>query len=222
MKPGLLVTNGKVIMNTQQDDKQHWVLERIDEIISDIDICQSAEDLDMPPKLANQFSSELVDMHRYFSKLILADKIYRGYQPGCYHVVYERVNTNSDHELVIVRGLPGSGKSTFAKREYPNYQHIETDMFQYVDGEYRFDPNRIKTTHELCRCWVKIHLLNNTDTVVSNTFTQMWELEPYLAMAEESFASVKVIEATGQFGNIHNVPEEVLTRMKDRYEKFVP
>jgi len=47
------------------------------------------------------------------------------------------------NELILVRGLPGSGKSTFAKSL--GGVHIETDMFFIQDGEYKFDGAKINS-----------------------------------------------------------------------------
>ena len=41
------------------------------------------------------------------------------------------------------------GKSTLAKRVCN--QHIEADMFFMKDGEYKFDPTKLKQAHEWCR-----------------------------------------------------------------------
>ena len=40
-------------------------------------------------------------------------------------------------ELILLRELPGAGKSTLAKRVCN--QHIEADMFFMKDGEYKFE-----------------------------------------------------------------------------------
>lgn len=45
------------------------------------------------------------------------------------------------NKLTIIRCLPGSGKSTYAARNYPNTFHVETDMFHIHDGEYDFNPH---------------------------------------------------------------------------------
>lgn len=47
-------------------------------------------------------------------------------------------------KIILVRGLPGSGKSTVAHYFVGfDFFHYETDQFWMVDGEYKCD---IKTT----------------------------------------------------------------------------
>ncbi len=82
--------------------------------------------------------------------------------------------------LYIVRGVPGSGKSTFAKTL--GGTHFETDNYFMIDGEYKFDFTKIKEAHNWCQSEVSNAMLLNYTTginekiVVSNTFTQEWEL----------------------------------------------
>jgi predicted kinase len=87
--------------------------------------------------------------------------------------------------LYIVRGCPGSGKSTFAKTL--GGQHYEADMFFINEnGEYNFDFIKIKDAHQWCQGMVKTDMiLEYPKVVVSNTFTQEWEMEPYFEMAKE-------------------------------------
>ena len=126
--------------------------------------------------------------------------------------------------LYIVRGIPGSGKSTFAKSL--GGTHFETDMFFMVDGEYKFDGSKIKDAHKWCQDSVHTAmLLNHTAQlnniiVVSNTFTQEWEMKPYYEMAEYFEYKVFSIIVENRHGGVneHNVPEEVLTKMRERFE----
>jgi len=32
-------------------------------------------------------------------------------------------------ELILIRGISGSGKTTMAKRDFPDHEHFEADMF---------------------------------------------------------------------------------------------
>lgn len=122
-------------------------------------------------------------------------------------------------ELVLIRGLPGSGKSTMAK-SMAGYLHIETDMFFVTPYEgYKFDPRRISEAHSWCQRLTK-YALKTVNVVVSNTFTQKWEMQPYFDMGAELGIPVRVIEATGNFQNIHGVPEAAIERMRARWEEL--
>ena len=126
--------------------------------------------------------------------------------------------------LYIVRGIPGSGKSTFAKSL--GGTHFETDMFFMKDGEYKFDISKIKEAHKWCQDSVyTAMLLNHTALlnnviVVSNTFTQEWEMKPYFEMAEYFEYKVFSIVVENRHGGVneHNVPEETLISMRNRFE----
>jgi len=120
------------------------------------------------------------------------------------------------NQLIIVRGLPGSGKSTYAQNyaKEHNYKHFESDMFFIDDGEYRFDITKLKEAHTWCRLQVEDHLEKGYDVIVSNTFTKLWEILPYLS----TNANIKIVECTGKFGNKHNVPLDVLEAMASRFD----
>jgi predicted kinase len=128
-------------------------------------------------------------------------------------------NTMSDAQLLIVRGLPGSGKSTLAKT-YTDRVHCETDQYFSLGGEYKWDASKLQTAHRWCQAKVYQALKEGKKVVVSNTFTKLWEFEPYLEMAADLKISVKVIELTGQYGNIHGVSEEHIKKMAARWEVY--
>lgn len=130
-------------------------------------------------------------------------------------------------ELILIRGLPGSGKSTLAislsKRFQAaglDYQHIETDMFFDDAGEYKFDPTRLKEAHQWAQEWCRNEIRMLTSVIVSNTFTRIWEMKPYIDMAKEFEVKLTVLTCEGQYGNVHNVPPEKIQEMKTRWEKY--
>ena len=94
------------------------------------------------------------------------------------------------------------------------------------DGEYKFDMLKIKEAHKWCQDSVNTAMiLNNTaglnsTIVVSNTFTQEWEMKPYFEMAELHGYKVFSIIIENRHGGVneHDVPEEVLSSMKNRFE----
>ena len=124
--------------------------------------------------------------------------------------------------LFIVRGLPGSGKSTLAKSL--GSVHFEADMYFMEGNEYKFDITKIKKAHEWCQNQVEISMKNgnigDSRIVVSNTFTQEWEMKPYVELAEKYGYTVFTIIVENRHGgvNTHNVPEETLNAMLNRFE----
>ena len=122
-------------------------------------------------------------------------------------------------ELFLLRGLPGSGKSTLAKSL--GGKHFEADMFFVRDGEYRFDLTKLKEAHEWCRSSVGGLMINGEPRlIVSNTFTQEWEMEAYYKLAEKYGYRVYslIVENRHSGVNEHGVPAEKLEQMKNRFE----
>ena len=128
-----------------------------------------------------------------------------------------------EKNLILLRGLPGSGKSTLAKLLVDkDYCHKEADMF-FVDrdGNYNFDPSKIKDAHHWCQKEVEFLLsYEHSPVVVSNTFTEEWEMESYYKLAEKFGYLVTSIIVENRHGNksIHDVPQESINRMNNRFD----
>jgi predicted kinase len=89
------------------------------------------------------------------------------------------------------------------------------------NGEYQFDFTKIKDAHQWCQGMVKTDMiLEYPKIVVSNTFTQEWEMQPYIDMAKEHGYKVFTIVVENRHGGVneHNVPEQVLENMRNRFE----
>lgn len=121
-------------------------------------------------------------------------------------------------KLILIRGLPGSGKSTMAKEFAYHFGtvHLETDQFWGAD--YNFDITKIEEAHEWCQQTTLTELTRYDTVVVSNTFTTKKELKPYFDIAKEFGIVPNVIHCQNKFNNVHNVPEEVMKRMSERFE----
>lgn len=124
--------------------------------------------------------------------------------------------------LYLIRGLPGSGKSTLAKAlMHDGIAEVWCEADKYFEGMgLKFDPARLKDAHDYCQSMARDALMRGLSVVVSNTFTQRWEAQPYLDMAAEYGAPVEVIEAKGDFGSVHGVPESTIAKMRARWEEF--
>jgi predicted kinase len=128
-------------------------------------------------------------------------------------------------KIFLLRGLPGSGKSTLA--EQLGGTHFETDKyFVSEDGTYTFDGSKLKEAHQWCQDQVENAMtLNytagiNETIVVSNTFTQEWEMKSYFDMAKtwDYMVFSIIVENRHNGVNQHGVPEEKLQQMADRFE----
>ena len=136
----------------------------------------------------------------------------------------------TEKTLYIVRGLPGSGKSTFAKKLVSSdFLVCEADKY-FIDketGEYKFDGSKIKDAHRYCQdlveTYMKDSLVNDQwyrEIAVSNTFTQEWEMQPYFELAKKYDYTVFVTIVENYHGgkNVHGVPDDKLEVMCNRFE----
>jgi predicted kinase len=121
-------------------------------------------------------------------------------------------------ELFLLRGLPGAGKSTLAKSL--GGMQIEADKY-FMDGdEYKFDPSKLKEAHAWCQNAVSVWMKSQDKIIVSNTFTQEWEMQPYYDLAEKYGYRVYSLIVENRHGGVneHGVPQETLDKMKNRFE----
>jgi predicted kinase len=127
-------------------------------------------------------------------------------------------------EIYLLRGLPGAGKSTLAKSL--GGLHLEADMYFMKDGEYHFDVTRLRDAHAWCQNEVNTAMILNHTTgeneriIVSNTFTQEWEMDAYYKMANQWNYKVFSLIVENRHGGVneHGVPADKLEIMKDRFE----
>ena len=123
--------------------------------------------------------------------------------------------------LIIFRGVPNAGKTTLSSLLVPGGTYSADDYFTDDKGIYRFDAARIKDAHEYCQNCVRIAMNAGQRVVaVANTFTQEWEMKPYFEMAEMFGyrVSTVIVERRHSGQNDHNVPDDAVMKMRERFE----
>jgi hypothetical protein len=130
-------------------------------------------------------------------------------------------------DLILLRGLPGSGKTTLAgiilqwpATDKPDVLSAD-DYFVDEQGNYNFDRSKLKEAHNDCqvRCANKMKL-DTSRIVVANTFTEEWEMEKYYEMADRYNYRIHslIVENRHNGENVHGVPEEHVEKMKKRFD----
>jgi predicted kinase len=126
-------------------------------------------------------------------------------------------------EMILIRGLPGSGKSTLARNICKGYGwlHFEADQFFNGINGYQFDASRLQQAHAWCQEKVRDALSAGLNVVVANTFTQQWELQPYIDIAKERGFLPQIVMCQNNFGNIHAVPDAAIAKMRARWQQTI-
>lgn len=126
--------------------------------------------------------------------------------------------------LILLRGLPGSGKSTLANVLSENGRHpvfSVDDFFIDLQGNYQFEFEKNHIAYKQCQNNTIKALVAGVEKIfVANTFTMLWEMEPYFQFASQYNYTLFVITVekyhNGQ--NIHHIPDEQLKKMADKYK----
>lgn len=136
--------------------------------------------------------------------------------------------------IVLVRGLPGSGKTSFSINCLQNDAYVSADAyFEDEDGNYKFVATKLPEAHAWCAKRVREHISNKEvrTIYVANTFSMRWEMQPYFNIVESYPPDIREIRiyvvdlfdgglSDEQLAerNIHNVPLKTIQVMRQRWE----
>lgn len=119
--------------------------------------------------------------------------------------------------LTIIRGLPGSGKTTMAKQLQVDTgaPYYEADQyFETSGGAYNFNPAKLHLAHAFCEGRAKTELTAGRNCTISNTARKPKESKTIVKWCQENGHHVKVITAVGNYNNVHSVPAEKMEQMR--------
>jgi predicted kinase len=123
-------------------------------------------------------------------------------------------------KLYIIRGLPGSGKTTLAN-ELGGVVCEADQFFTDASGSYSYDASKLPEAHTFCQNKVREAMLDGYNTIiVSNTSSRRWMMDEYYVLALKYEYQVTEITLTGKLReSVHNVPAESIQHMKEGWEK---
>lgn len=135
--------------------------------------------------------------------------------------------------LVLLRGLPGSGKTTLA-RELKGRTGVilsTDDFFRDKHGKYKYEANKLSNAHQWNKHRARQRLKEGkTPIIIDNTNIEIWEMKPYIKLALQFGYEVDIIDPDTPWRlnpkelakrNIHGVPKSKIVEMKGRYKSDV-
>ncbi|NXK87787.1 N4BP2 protein, partial [Formicarius rufipectus] len=152
-------------------------------------------------------------------------------QPRICHMMRKKMHLIGQ-VLVLLRGVPGSGKSYLARNlleDNPGGIILSTDDYFYKHGQYHYDPDCLGEAHDWNRKRAKEAFeMGVSPIIIDNTNIQAWEMKPYVTLAQQFKYKVMFREPDTWWKfkpkelerrNIHGVSKEKIKRMLERYER---
>lgn len=139
------------------------------------------------------------------------------------------MSNKAKYKVVLMRGISGSGKSTYIKNHFPDAVVCSADHY-FIDnqGKYNFDRNKLGAAHGSCKAnFAKALKERKPLIVVDNTNTKLSEMKPYVDMAKHHGYRIEVVRLdtpphVAADRNVHGVPPEAIDAMHRRMADIPP
>ena len=142
-----------------------------------------------------------------------------------------KVVTERKQIMVILRGLPGSGKSYLAKKLKSHFHGFIASADDYFmrNGDYTFNPDQLSDAHKFCREKVEAAARDHKPLIiVDNTNLEAWEMLPYVKIALDHRYHIVLLEPPTEwkykpsqcaYYNRHGVPLDKISRQNERFDR---
>lgn len=132
--------------------------------------------------------------------------------------------------MILIRGLPGSGKSFLANKLYQETDGIvlsTDDIVTDRNGTYLYSPDYLGLAHKLNQLKTKEACKQGINVIIDNTNTTWKEIKSYVDIAKEYgyLIELKVPDTSWAFNveecyqkNSHKVPKDVIQNMAKRFQ----
>lgn len=132
-------------------------------------------------------------------------------------------------KVFIIRGLPGSGKSSVAEQLHAVFEDsvlVSADQYMYENGKYVFHVSKLANAHHLCQQDFKRAMAKYTGhIIVDNTNIELRRVKWYADQARRK--GYIVISCTIEDFDVdachrrtkHSVPKEIVAKMARSFQR---
>lgn len=129
-------------------------------------------------------------------------------------------------KVIIMRGIPGAGKSTLAKKiaEKTGAVICSSDHYFERDGTYKYVKEEISEAWRQCENKARRLLILRQSVIIDNTNVALSDYENYIQLAYNEGAEIEIVELkvpvdVAKARGIHNVPDESYKRFVSRWQE---